>query len=152
MRYVGQGHEIAVPLPNRGFEAADAETLRNAFEQEYRTAFQRIIPNAEIEIMTWALSLSVPVSDPKPAGETGALKTATAAYRRCLFDPAREQFGDVPIYARTELDAGSQLSGPAVIVENETSTVITAPFEAHVNAAGYIVLQRRAAQQGEKAA
>jgi N-methylhydantoinase A len=143
MRYVGQGHEIAVPLPNRPFQAGDVEMLRQAFEREYAVAFQRIIPNAEIEVMTWALSVSVPVDEPAVIAETSGRGTATPAYVRRLFDPAVEDYGDAPIYARGDLGPGAVLSGPAIIVEDETSTVVTAAFDARINAKGYIVLQRR---------
>ncbi|MGA8551085.1 MAG: hydantoinase/oxoprolinase family protein, partial [Stellaceae bacterium] len=44
MRYRGQGHEIAVPLPTKPYAAADAATLRAAFEDAYRRLYSRIIP------------------------------------------------------------------------------------------------------------
>src|SRR6185503_2284620 len=43
MRYIGQGHEIAVPLEARALELADRQRLQEAFEREYRAQFGRII-------------------------------------------------------------------------------------------------------------
>ncbi len=54
MRYRGQGHEIAVPLDGA---ALKADMLRQAFEATYMQLFGRIIPNLEIEAVTWTLAL-----------------------------------------------------------------------------------------------
>ena len=35
MRYVGQGHEITVELPQRALQASDADALRAAYERDY---------------------------------------------------------------------------------------------------------------------
>ena len=58
MRYVGQGHEIFVPLPVRGLEAGDRSSLRSAFDREYTRLYRRILPEAEIEVLTFVLSVS----------------------------------------------------------------------------------------------
>ena len=58
MRYVGQGHEIAVPLEARPLELVDRQRLQEAFEREYRAQFERIIPGLEAEALSWALSVS----------------------------------------------------------------------------------------------
>jgi N-methylhydantoinase A len=49
----------------------------------------------------------------------------------------------VPIYWRSDLAPGAKINGPAVIAEDDTSTVVSALFEAHVDKFGYIVLNRR---------
>ena len=77
MRYRGQGHEIAVPLPTRTYNAADAATLRAAFEDAYRRLYSRIIPGVEVEILSWVLLLSAP-----PAAEPAAARIAQPAHTR----------------------------------------------------------------------
>src|SRR5215216_6030422 len=54
MRYVGQRHEIAVELPNRRLTAADLAGLRQAFEMDYAALFERSIPGAAIEVLSWS--------------------------------------------------------------------------------------------------
>src|SRR5260370_40857435 len=54
MRYVGQGHEITVVLPQRALAATDSEALRAAYERDYAALFERHIPNAAIEILSWS--------------------------------------------------------------------------------------------------
>ena len=145
MRYRGQGHEIAVPLPARAYNAADAATLRAAFEDAYRGLYSRIIPGVEVEILSWVLLLSAP-----PPAEPDAVRpspdphTPEPARHRPVFDPELGEFVSVAIHDRHELKPGAQIPGPAIIVEDETSTVVTRLFDATVDPFGYIELTRRA--------
>jgi N-methylhydantoinase A len=145
MRYRGQGHEIAVPLPARAYRHDDAETLRAAFEDEYRRLYHRIIPGVEVEVLSWVLLLSAPppiaAAAPPPIA---APYTPEPAGRRPVFDPESGEFAEVAIHQRRDLAPGARISGPAIIVEDETSTVVTRLFDAAVDASGYIELTRRA--------
>jgi N-methylhydantoinase A len=143
MRYVGQGHEIVVPLPARDLTTGDASLLRDAFQREYEELFSRTIPHAEIEILTWSLTVS---TEPEQATATArgvaVAEPPAESGRRRLFDPDSGHMMEVPVYWRPDLVPGAQLSGPAVIAEDETTTFVTATFDAAVNASGCIVLQR----------
>ncbi len=63
--------------------------------------------------------------------------------RRAVFDPDSGEFIDVPIYWRADLAPGARIAGPAVIAEDETSTVVSADFDARIDRFGYIELKRR---------
>jgi N-methylhydantoinase A len=146
MRYRGQGHEIAVPLPVRAYRAEDAAELMNAFETAYRRLYSRVIPGVEVEVLSWVLLLSgkVPAGD----GAVPALPPEFApepARRRGLFDADAAEFVEVGIYERAALGPGAAIRGPAVIIEDETSTVVSRHFDARIDAFGYIELTRRAA-------
>jgi N-methylhydantoinase A len=144
MRYRGQGHEIAVPLPVRPYRDEDAAELLAAFEAAYRRLYSRVIPGVGVEVLSWVLLLSGPV----PA-EDGAAPpeppryTPQPARRRPVFDADTADFIDVAIYERAALVPGAVIGGPAVIVEDETSTVVSAAFDARIDAYGYIELTRR---------
>ena len=144
MRYRGQGHEIAVPLSTRIFHADDAAQLRAAFEDEYRRLYSRVIPGVEVEILSWVLLLSAPVpaaaTAPQPAPEP---HTPQPARSRPVIDPETGEFIEVAIHERRDLLPGALIPGPAVIVEDETSTVVSRLFDARVDAFGYIELTRR---------
>ena len=144
MRYRGQGHEIAVSLPARAYHNDDATALRTAFEEAYRRLYSRIIPGVEVEILSWVLLLSAP---PPAPGETSAPTVEPYAPQpvasRQVFDPETGEFVEVAIHARRELKPGAAIPGPAVIVEDETSTVVSRLFEAHIDGFGYIELARR---------
>jgi N-methylhydantoinase A len=143
MRYRGQGHEIAVELPLRDFTAADRAAITTLFEEAYRRLYSRPIPGVEIEILSWVVSVSASVA--------GALSVAADCQpseqkprgRRPVFDPHEGEFQDVPIYWRGDLKPGASVAGPAVIAEDDTSTVVSPRFDARIDKFGYIELLRR---------
>jgi N-methylhydantoinase A len=144
MRYRGQGHEIAVPLPVRAYRDEDAGELRAAFEAVYRRLYSRVIPGVEVEVLSWVLLLSgpAPVDDSDIPAEPPRY-TPQPARRRQVFDSDTADFIEVAIYERAALVPGAVIAGPAVIVEDETSTVVSRAFDARIDAYGYIELMRR---------
>ncbi len=144
MRYRGQGHEIAVPLPAGTYAAADALTLRAVFEDAYRRLYSRIIPGVEVEILSWVLLLSAPPpAEPAAPPPSPAPYTPAPARHRPVFDPELGEFVSVAIHERRTLAPGAHIPGPAIIVEDETSTVVTRLFDALIDPFGYIDLTRR---------
>ncbi|MGH7040483.1 MAG: hydantoinase/oxoprolinase family protein, partial [Stellaceae bacterium] len=144
MRYRGQGHEIAVALPSRSYEAADAGLFREAFETEYRRLYSRVIPGVEVEALSWVLLLSAPAPDIEEAAPPPAPYDPQPVRRRAVFDHESGTFAEVAIFERAALAPGAVIRGPAVIVEDETSTVVTRLFDAAIDAFGTIALTRRA--------
>ena len=146
MRYVGQGHEIAVALAAGPLEADHVAALRSAYETEYARLFARFIPGAAIEVLTWAvLATTEPARPPAiaPLAEVGA--SASPSGRRALFDGRRGDWINLPVYERGAVAAGARIPGPAIIVEDETATFVSARFDARVDGAGCIVMDRKVA-------
>ncbi len=143
MRYVGQGHEITVELPQRPLRAADADALREAYERDYAVLFERHIPNAAIEILSWSVQVSTEAKLPPPQGAAPSAAPPVPVGNRPVFDGRSGRTLDVPVYRRDALPRGSRLPGPAIVAEDETSTYITASFAAHIDASGCIVMDRK---------
>jgi N-methylhydantoinase A len=142
-RYVGQGHEIQVALPARRLAAADGAWLRGEFERLYRLIYGLTIPGMEAEAVTWSLTVSSPPRQVARAGSVPAERPAKPRSTRDTFDPASGATTATPLYWRFDLEPGSVLDGPAIIAEDETSTVVGANFRAVIDALGYIVLSRK---------
>ncbi|HUK09760.1 MAG TPA: hydantoinase/oxoprolinase family protein [Stellaceae bacterium] len=144
MRYRGQGHEIAVQLPVRSFAGDERKALTDLFEAAYKRLYARAIPGVDIEILSWVVAVSAPA--------TGGLATPMPIEphepaprgKRAVLDPNRGEFLTVPIYWRSDLKPGARIKGPAVIAEDETSTVLSPLFDAEIDGFGYIALTRRA--------
>jgi N-methylhydantoinase A len=144
MRYRGQGHEIAVPLPSRAYRDEDAVLLHAAFEDAYRHLYSRIIPGVEVEVLSWVMLLSAPrPAENETVAPTPEPHTPEPARSRPVFDPETGEFVEVAIHERSKLRPGALIRGPAVIVEDETSTVVSCLFDARIDAFGYIELTRR---------
>ena len=143
MRYRGQGHEIAVALPVGGFTAADRASITTLFEEAYRKLYSRSIPGAEIEVLSWVIAVTAP-EEGKLASEMPLTRAAAKPRgRRPVFDPIAAEFREVPIYWRAELAPGATIKGPAIIAEDDTSTIVSASFDARIDRFGYIELTRR---------
>jgi N-methylhydantoinase A len=143
MRYVGQGHEVSVPLPLRQLQADDAETLQRSFDETYARHYGRIIPDMDVEVLTWALTLTAPVEEPPPVSEPAPAGAPTANGERRLFNTRTADFEDVPVYARDALSPGMRIAGPAIVVESQTTTVVAPGFDARIDGLGYIILERK---------
>ena len=162
MRYVGQGHEIVVPLPVRALEATDREILAGAFDAKYAHLFSRTLPDQEREILSWTLTVTARRAPAEPSAQgSAAAHSSTSgitvlldapsaegsrpepAARRRLFDAMRADYVTAAAYQRQELARDIAVTGPAVIVEEQTATVVPDGFQVVVNHLGYLVLERR---------
>jgi len=145
MRYVGQGHEITVSLPERALTEADVPALRTAFEEAYSVLFARPIPGAAIEVLSWSVLATTPARHPERAAPMAQRAAPKASGTRPFFDGRSKAPVDVPLYRRDQMPPGAVVPGPAVIGEDETSTFVSTSFDAHIDGAGCIVMNRKAA-------
>ena len=143
MRYLGQGHEVAVDLPPREWQDGDSGFIRNAFEVAYEKTFGRIIPHLDVELVSWAVEINAATPTVASAGAVGEAPVPTAYAERQLLDAGSGVNVQAPAYRREALVPGSRIEGPAIIVEDDTSTVVSPNFDALINALGYIVLERK---------
>ncbi len=142
MRYRGQGHEVTVTIPADEFTTAGRADLVRLFEQQYAVHFGRNIPGLAIEVLSWALRLAAASAPAPPCPPSPADRAAKPQGRGHVADPATGGLVDVPIYRRPNLAPGDVLAGPALISEDETTTVVTEGFVARINGLGHIVLTR----------
>jgi N-methylhydantoinase A len=143
MRYVGQGHEIPVPLPVRPLTQSDIAEIRDAYDEAYARFYDRPVPGSDVEIMSFAVLVAT--------AEAEAHGQIVAQSEAAPVSPARSQFvrdtvtGDVSpwsVFERAALVPGARIEGPAIIAENETSTLVGAGWYATVNRLGCIELTR----------
>src|SRR6516162_2644540 len=103
------------------------------------------IPEVEIEILSWVVAVSAPSEGRLGAPARERPSEPKPASRRPIFDPDTGEFEEVDIYWRPDLAPGARISGPAVIAEAETSTVVSPLFDARIDEFGYIELTRNEA-------
>jgi N-methylhydantoinase A len=149
MRYVGQGHEIRVPLPARALDEDDVAQVRATYDAEYTRFYDRPVPGSDVEIMSYAvLVATVPEDDPGiPVAGNAAIFSpdATPARTQVVRNTTTGEVSPWPVYDRQALAPGVQIAGPAIIAEDETSTLVTHGWNATVNGLGYIELTQETA-------
>ena len=144
MRYVGQGHEIPVPLPNRVLDAEDVALIRSRYDEEYARFFDRPVPGSDVEIMSYAVVVTT-VSDEVTVGMGAKRFGSTAAVpvrTQLVCDTTTGAVSSWEIYDRALLVPDAIITGPAIIAEDETSTLIGPGWTATVNGLGYIEMRR----------
>jgi len=141
LRYVGQGHELRVPLPPGELTRDDAAGLRHEFQRLYKQIYGLTIDDMDIQSVAWSLTISTPAPAPNKVTPTSRGPAPTAIGTRALYDAGPGEICEAPVYWRSDLAAGMELTGPAVIAEDETSTIVPDGFSANINSLGYIVLQ-----------
>jgi N-methylhydantoinase A len=154
MRYAGQGHEILVPLPDGPFGRDSVAEFQRRFDAGYRALFNRVIPALDIEVVGWILKAEAPApgrAADLPAAASGDPARPPAAGTRALFDPMERDFRSVPVYHRAALRPGNEVAGPAIIAEDETTTIVTSGFTATLDPSGAIRLTAKAAALQEAA-
>ncbi|MBB4216446.1 N-methylhydantoinase A [Rhizobium sp. BK212] len=142
MRYAGQGWDIPVPLADDNFDAASAETIAASFEKEYERFFGRAIEGLDIEIVSWSVKASSPLPPVERVSSIAEGNVVQPGKTRRLFEAAQGAYLEAGIHERTGLTPGDVVKGPAVIVERETSTVLTASFKAVVQRDGCLLVTR----------
>ncbi len=147
MRYVGQGHEILIDVGTDDFDAGSAARLKEAFNAEYARIYGRALGDlADVEVASWVVVVTTePTPDPLQ-GQALVEREAVSDARRDVFDPGSRQVVAHALHERGALPPGSRVTGPAIIVEHETSTVVSPRFDARVNAFGDIELIRKGVQ------
>ena len=122
MRYAGQGWEITVPLENKTFDSLGIELLKNKFEKTYEEHFGRAIEGLQIEVVGW----SVKVTSPKPETEktitVDSENIVTTDFKRVIYDSIEDSEVEASVFQREKLNPGDCVMGPAIIVENQTTT------------------------------
>lgn len=126
MRYVGQGHEANVALPEGELNAGRLEEIEAAFEKTYQDLYHQSGPEMPLEALTWRVSVSGPSPQiPLESVGGGDLQKALKGEREVYFK-GEGRFVKTPVYDRYLLGSGVQLKGPAVFEEVE-STVVVGP-------------------------
>jgi N-methylhydantoinase A len=146
MRYVGQGHEIPVPLPNRMLGAEDIALIRARYDQEYARFFDRPVPGSDVEIMSYAVVVTTVTDEValKPRNDSLFTRVATPVRTQLVRDTTTGVISAWAIHDRARLVPWETIAGPAIIAEDETSTLISPGWTAVIDGLGYIEMVRDA--------
>ena len=134
MRYVGQGHEVAVGLPDGALSGADFRRITAAFEKTYETLYGRKGPDVPLEVINWR----VVASGPRPAmnlklPRDPVQRTEARKGSRLAYFPEYGRYVDTPVYDRYAFAPGARFDGPAIVEERESTLIIGARSHARVD-------------------
>jgi N-methylhydantoinase A len=143
VRYRGQGHEVEVPVPPGALKAADVIQLHLTYSQRYVQLYGRAIDDMDAEVLNWSVSVATTSATELLVSATDVSQRSSSGTRRRLYD-GRGEFAEISSYSRAQLSPGQVVEGPALITEPSTTTHVTGAFTATLDAAGNIIMTRRA--------
>ncbi|HJS87585.1 MAG TPA: hydantoinase/oxoprolinase family protein, partial [Acetobacteraceae bacterium] len=142
MRYIGQGHEIPVPLPIGALAPGDVAAIRAAFDAAYARFYDRPVPGSDVEVMSFAVRIATEVPEETASGVQRAAYAPSPARSQAVRETTTGAVRDYAVHDRAGLAPGTRVAGPAIIAEDETSTLIAPGWAARIDGFGYIAIER----------
>ena len=124
MRYLGQRHNIKVPVGGGG----DLAAIRQAFERDYKRRYGHSDPSNPAELQALHLSAFARQNRPDLSGLPLISESRSAPSSRRVYFKEKAGFVDAMVYERSALAPGFAASGPALI-EEYGSTTLVGPFD-----------------------
>lgn len=143
MRYVGQGHEVGVKLPEGTLGPDDVGGISAGYREEYRRLYGREGPDVPLEAITWRIEVSAPrpeILQEERGGDPRALDEARKGKRE-IYLPEKDGFAAVPVYDRYRLDPGAAFEGPAVVEERESTVIVGPDSRAEVDGSRNLIVR-----------
>jgi N-methylhydantoinase A len=140
VRYVGQAHELTVPLETRGDEV-DLVALRRAFEEAHVARYGHGSPSEEAELVTLRLRAQGP-----PLFRAGKVRSASQEKGDVVdrphdawFDAAGPTRGR--LQSRSAMVPGDRFRGPLVVVGEDSTILVPPDARGFCDAEGHMILE-----------
>jgi len=147
MRFIGQGSETNVPIPNDNFVTFTAEDIRRLFDAKYQELYGRTYPDTEVEFVSFKVRASLPHRTlilPKIHGKNKPLKRAIKG-ERPAYSSIKKDFDMFTVYDRYKLTENMFFEGPAIIEERESTTVVDRDATVNVDEHGFLWIRMKEA-------
>ena len=135
MRFKGQFHELNIPVPDGEIGGAMGETLNKRFKESYAALYHATLPGYRPMVINWRLRAAGPEPRLHLNGLEGATGEAMKGERQAYF-PERGGWTTVPVYDRYRLTQKTRLTGPLIVEERESTTVVGVGDELTVDTFG----------------
>ena len=142
MRYVGQGHEVAVMLPDGVLSAEHLSRVSKLFSDAYRALYGREGPDVPLEVINWRVVASGPRPELNLKLPTNRRREGNArrGFRRAYF-PEPGEYIETAVYDRYALDVGMEFIGPGIVEERESTLIVGARGKARIDERLNIVVE-----------
>jgi N-methylhydantoinase A len=143
LRYVGQGYELKISVPAGTVTEEGLKGVWEAFHAAHNAEYGHAFPASPIEVVNIRVSGIGHIPKMKrltpPAG--GDLASARVREGACVFRVNGElQSFSTAFYQRSLLAVGTKFTGPAIVLQKDSTTVIPPGASAEVDASGNIII------------
>ena len=142
MRYYGQRYEVTVPLSHHPFNEASTAQIEADFYEAYRSYYGRKIDEVPVETVSWRMNVSGPRPELDIAwpGRMGKTEDIVSKGQRPAYFPGSREPVTCSVFERGELPIGAQISGPAIIEDHESTTIVPPGGELSIDNERMIVI------------
>jgi N-methylhydantoinase A len=135
LRYAGQGYELTVPCLPPPLKKSDLDLMRQRFDTQHEQASGHKAETEPVELVSLRLISYglVPQAKLSPAKATGTRVDEAKTGERKVYFGKKHGVLNCQIYTRDRLQPGHKVSGPAVIEQLDTTTVIHPEQQATVD-------------------
>ena len=142
MRYVGQGFEVLVNLPSGLIDEKYTDSIINAFNSAYFKKHKFLDKDALIEVVDWSLVATIQGKRTKNSIYNSLLsgQPREKTVRQVWF-PEMGGFVQTTIIDRRSLSVHDTVTGPAVIEDPDSTTVILPGDKATIHEQGHLVIE-----------
>jgi N-methylhydantoinase A len=146
LRYAGQGYELTVPCTMPPLKPEDLKLMRQRFDTMHEQNSGHKAESEPVELVSLRLiSLGlVPQAELLPGKVTGRKVEEAKTGERKVFFGREHGTLNTQIYSRDLLELGHKLSGPAIVEQLDTTTVIHPEQEAVVDEYRNIIIREKA--------
>ena len=141
VRYVGQSFELTVEYPNRPARAELTKVVGDAFYKAHLRRFGYADRNEPVEVVNLRLKMDVAMEKPQVARQSASRPDSSAA----LIGEAEVVFQQgplmSPLYQRDDLVCGNRISGPALVIQMDATTVVPPGWGGAVDPFGNLLLE-----------
>jgi N-methylhydantoinase A/oxoprolinase/acetone carboxylase beta subunit len=141
-RFVGQGSETNVPIPEPDFRQVSRQQLRQRFDEVYARLYGRTYPDAPLELVSFRVRASLPERLLQlPTVASGGDLARAVKGERPAYSPAAGDFVPHTVYDRYRLFSGAGFRGPAIVEERESTVVVGSRAEVTVDEHGFLWIE-----------
>jgi len=143
IRYIGQAHEVNLPVPPGKITKAVSEEITERFHQAHFELFSH--SSREAPTMFVTLAVKAIGRTPKPVFqciEKGSGELSTTDKRSVYFEEYRKHI-ETNIYERRNLLASHIVNGPAIIEQMDSTTVVLPHYQAIVDHVGSLIIRKK---------
>jgi N-methylhydantoinase A len=143
MRYIGQSYELEVPFPE-GIGEITTESILDIvgrFHKIHQNIYQHSAADSPVEFQALRMVYwQEPEIAPRLNQPAASDCVADPKCHRCAYFDEYQDFIDTPVYERNALVPGQKLTGPAIVEQVDTTTVIYPGQRATVDMWGNLIM------------
>ena len=141
VRYVGQSFELTIDYPSGNSKADLTKLISDAFYKAHLRRFGYADRNEPVQVVNLRLKMNVEMEKPVIEAQSAGSSNPASA----LIGEAEVVFQQgtltSPLYQREQLICGNQISGPALVIQMDATTVMTPGWGGTVDSFGNLLLE-----------